>query len=172
MQFLIFTSSHGDPSRVLEDDRLSHLTLRVMDPGRRWIVVMAPYRGMHEFPFFPCTPKPNSKYKPQPFAPTHTHLNLLDLPQSSQRRSHGGGSGGPAQLLLATISPPSCVCSSSLAHIANCVRYMCVGALLGSWLNVRYCVSATSDGLAAALAVPDTNGATLDGDLTAEGAFV
>ena len=167
---------------MLEDDhRLSHLTLRVI--GSRtsfWIVVMdrshgSPYCGMHENSvFFPVHRNQIASINLNHSLPPthHTHLNLLDLPQSSQRRSHGGGSGGPAQLLLATISPPSCVCSSSLAHIANCVRYMCVGALLGSWLNVRYCVSATSDGLAAALAVPDTNGATLDGDLTAEGAFV
>ena len=165
-------------SRVLEDDhRLSHLTLRVI--GSRtsfWIVVMAPPIVVcMKIPFFFPVHRNQiaSINLNHSLPPTHhTHLNLLDLPQSSQRRSHGGGSGGPAQLLLATISPPSCVCSSSLAHIANCVRYMCVGALLGSWLNVRYCVSATSDGLAAALAVPDTNGATLDGDLTAEGAFV
>ena len=158
---------------MLEDDhRLSHLTLRVI--GSRtsfWIVVMAPPIVVcMKIPFF--FPVHRNQKQVQTSTSRSTHLNFLDLPQSSQRRSHGGGSGGPAQLLLATISPPSCVCSSSLAHIANCVRYMCVGALLGSWLNVRYCVSATSDGLAAALAVPDTNGATLDGDLTAEGAFV
>lgn len=38
--------------------------------------------------------------------------------------------------------------------------------------NVRYCVGSSGNGLSARLAVPDTDGVTLDGGLSAEGAGV
>lgn len=38
--------------------------------------------------------------------------------------------------------------------------------------DIRYCVGSSGNGLSARLAVPDTDGMALDGDLSAEGAGV
>lgn len=43
---------------------------------------------------------------------------------------------------------------------------------IAGWFDIRECVGTTGDSLVAGLAVPDTGGVTLDGDLAAEGAGV
>ena len=85
-------------------------------------------------------------------SPRIDHLNLSNLTETSDCRSRCSGSGCAnfeCQKLQDCSLPPG---------------------LLG--LDVRHNVSTTSDGLLAAPAVPDADGLTLDGDLSAECAGV
>lgn len=143
--------------RAIASEARRHGTSRNL--GLLYSVLLLRKQLRNSYPSWSAIPD-TSKCHPKRNTPSPISLNLSNLPQSSKCRSHGGGGGCPA----VTVNPvlPRIMSSPAVSH----------RGAFSVWVHVRHRVGSSSNSLVARLAVPDSDGMSLDGGLSAECADV